>query len=716
MSSSRIEALRQAFLDRDPPGFRSLEQQYLYAEGWMRCASVAPMFKRKAMARAHMLRGTTPRIDAHELIVGKPDYSVPLTEEQRAFLETAQGLMPVRHGQDAHLAIDFEKLLKLGTSGLRAEIEARLAALSPVEAPKDIPKEQFYECCLIELQAVEDYAARYAMYARELAAAETDAKRRKELETIAAALSQVPEHPARSFREALQSAHFYNMIIGSEGLYQQGRPDRYLLPYYERDRAAGVLTDEEAQELIDCFCLLTNEYTPKSLAVGLMVGGRDASGAAVVNPLTYMFVQSCDDVRLAYPGVGLCVTPDTPDDLLRLACLSLSHGNSHPALFNDEVIVNGLRHYGVPFEHAVDYIHSTCVEITPVKRSSVWVASPYYNLVQPLLEILGLDAPANDDLIVYPLEPCAPPESFEALFDLWKEKMRRNIRRQVHHQNMLQMERSLTHANPLVSCLVDDCLEKGADLDWGGAHYTFIESSFVGIANLADSLYAIKKLVYEDRLLTLDALAKALKANYEGQEPLRQLILNRVEKYGNDDPAVDGLVGEISEWITDELARYRTWEGASYIPSMFCWIMHERLGRETPATPDGRLAGFPLGDGSGPAQGREHSGPTASILSSTSWCHERFIGGIAVNLKFAPGLFKGETLDKMLTLVHTYMRRGGFELQINVVDRAQLLDAQAHPELHRDLVVRIGGYSDYFTNLSPQMQQEVLLRTEHEMA
>ena len=714
--SDRVEALRHAFLDHNPPGFRSREQQYLYAVGWMEAASVAPMFKRKALARAAMLRGTTPKIDANELIVGKPDYSVPLTPEQESFLATAARLMPVRHGQDAHLAIDFEKLLALGTAGLRTEIAARKAALSPVDEPKDIPKEQFYDCCLIELEAVEAYAARYAAHARALTQAEEAPARRVELREIAAVLDQVPAHPARSFREAVQCVHFYNMVIGLEGLYQLGRPDQYLLPYYERDRAAGVLTDAQAQELIDCLCLLTNEYTPKGLAIGLMVGGRDADGTDVVNPLTYMFVRSCDDVRLAYPGVGLCVTPRTPDDLLKLACTSLAHGNSHPALFNDEVIVRGLMGYGVPFAHAVNYIHSTCVEITPIKRSSVWVASPYYNLVQPLLEILGLSAPANDDLRVYPLEPCALPESFAALLATWKELMRRNIRRQVHHQNMLQMERSLTHVNPLVSCLVDDCLEKGADLDWGGAHYSFIESSFVGIANLADSLYAIKKLVYEDKLLTLAELAAALKDNYASREPLRQLILNRVEKYGNDDAAVDGLVGEISAWIAGELAQYKTWEGASYIPSMFCWIMHERLGRETPATPDGRLCGFPLGDGSGPAQGREHSGPTASILSSTSWCHERFIGGIAVNLKFSPGLFQGETLDKMLAIVRTYMRRGGFELQVNVVNRERLLDAQKHPELHRDLVVRIGGYSDYFTNLSPQMQQEVLLRTEHEMA
>ena len=713
--SSRIEALRQAFLDNNPPGFRSVEQRYLYAKGWMDNAGAFPQFRRRALARAAMLRGTTPRIDPGELIVGKPDYAVTLSDEQKSFLATADRLIPPRHGQDSHMAIDFEKLLRLGTGGLRREIDEYKCKLSPVERPDDIKKEQFYDCCLIELEAVEDYAAHYAAHARALSDAEPDGTRAGELRLIAETLDRVPAQPARTFREAVQCVHFYNMVIGIDALYQLGRPDRHLLPYYERDRALGLLNDDEAQELIDCLCILFNEYTPKSLAVGLMVGGRDEQGRTVANPLTYMFVRSCDHTRLAYPGVGLCVTPDMPQDLIDLACLSLSHGNSHPALFNDEVIVRGLTGYGVPFEHAVSYIHSTCVEITPIKRSSTWVASPYYSLVQPLLEILGIEAPAFDSLEVMPMDEAPAPETFQALIERWKTIMRRNIRYQVHRQNTLQLERSMSWTNPLVSCLVDDCLARGKDLDWGGAVYSFIESSFVGIANLADSLYAVKKLVYDEGKLSLSALSEALKRDFEGHEDLRQTLLNRVDKYGNDVGEVDAIVDEISRWITDEMAHYTTFTGSRFIPSMFCWIMHERLGRETPATPDGRRAGFPLGDGSGPAQGRERCGPTASILSSTSWCHDRFIGGIAVNLKLSAAAFSQGSMDRLRALVKTYMARGGFELQVNVVDQQKLIEAQKHPEQYRDLVVRIGGYSDYFTNLSPQMQQEVILRTGHEL-
>ena len=235
------------------------------------------------------------------------------------------------------------------------------------------------------------------------------------------------------------------------------------------------------------------------------------------------------------------------------------------------------------------------------------------------------------------------------------------------------------------------------------------------MANLVDALYAIDQLVYREKRLTLAQFGQILRENFAGNEPLRQHILNGIPKYGNDEPEIDALFRRMTEWITEEMARYRTWHGSRFVPSMFCWIMHERLGTATGASADGRLAGFPLGDGSGPAQGREHHGPTASILSSTCWNHEKFIGGIAVNLKFSKKLFTGASLEKLLTLVKTYMRRGGFELQINVVDREKLLAAQKNPDAYRDLVVRIGGYSDYFTNLSPQMQAEVLLRTEHEL-
>jgi len=381
---------------------------------------------------------------------------------------------------------------------------------------------------------------------------------------------------------------------------------------------------------------------------------------------------------------------------------ALAKGYTHPALFNDEVIVKGLMHYGLPFEEAVSYIHSTCVEITPIKRSSVWVASPYHNLVKPLLELMGV---MN--------EPACDADSLDELIGLYQQKLRKRIQYSVEDQNRQQMERAAWYTHPLVSCFVDDCIARGEDLDHGGAKYNFIESSFVGMANLVDSLYAIDRLVYKEKKLSLAEFGKILREDYRGHETIKNEICYKLPKYGNDIEDVDRLFKRLSEWIVDEMARYKTWHGSRFIPSMFCWVMHDQMGQTTPASPDGRLAAFPLGDGSGPAQGREHKGPTASILSSTSWPHEKFIGGIAVNLKFSKKLFSEESLDKLIDLVRVFFLRGGFELQINVVDREKLLAAQKNPDQYRDLVVRIGGYSDYFTNLSPTMQDEVILRTEH---
>jgi formate C-acetyltransferase len=296
---------------------------------------------------------------------------------------------------------------------------------------------------------------------------------------------------------------------------------------------------------------------------------------------------------------------------------------------------------------------------------------------------------------------------------LYRDRLGEAVRSEVIAQNRQQLERRLHGGDPLVSCFVDDCLARGCDIDNGGAKYNWIMPSFVGMSNLADSLMAINKLVFENGEMTLSGFYGILKNNYEGCEPLRQRIINRIDKYGNDIKEPDEIVRSITGWITCEVSKYKTYRGDKFIPSLFCWVMHEALGRGTIATPDGRPAGFPFGDGSGPAQGREKNGPTASVLSSTKWEHYPFIGGIAVNLKFAKNVFSEESLPKLLTLVRTYLDRGGFEVQINVVDRDVLIDAQAHPENYSDLVVRIGGYSDYFVHIGKNMQDEIILRTEH---
>jgi formate C-acetyltransferase len=714
----RIIHLREhALYDSHPIWWFGEYGDLLRCRGWLEHHDAPSHIARRARAKAYALRHARPAIDPGELLVGKPD-PAPLTAEERQELDqhraTTMRAMPRLQGQASHMAIDYEKLLRLGASGVQDQIRGLRRGLN-LELPGDIDRDQFYLACLDALDGLLAFADHYAEEAERQADDCPDAARRDELREIARVCRKVPRYPAGTFHEALQSMHFVTFCL--EGLYQLGRPDRTLIEFYRRDVARGALTPQAAQELIDCLCILFNEYIPKGLAVGLMVGGADALGRDVTNELTRMFIESIGHTRMIYPGVGLCVTEDTPPDLLERAAELLGEGLSHPALFNDRVITQGLIGYGLPPADACQYIHSTCVEITPVASSAVWVASPYINLVQLLLDLFGIPPlSASPETLPddgRPLEERYP--TYDALVAAYRARLAAKVRREAIDQNRQQMDRLRLGGDPLVSCFVNDCLARGLDVDQGGARYNWIMPSFVGLANLADALMAVRALVYEERSLSLGALADALRGNYAGDEPLRQRILNRAPKYGNDDPAADACALEIAEWIKAEVRQHRTYRGDRFIPSLFCWIMHEREGSVTAASPDGRLCGFPLGDGSGPAQGREKKGPTASILSSTKWEHAPFIGGIAVNMKFSRRMFGPESLPKMVDLIRTFMDRGGFEFQVNVVDRDTLLAARRNPESYRDLVVRIGGYSDYFVNLTPAMQEEVILRTEHEI-
>jgi len=361
------------------------------------------------------------------------------------------------------------------------------------------------------------------------------------------------------------------------------------------------------------------------------------------------------------------------------------------------VISDGLRRYGVDEKNVHNYIHSTCVEITPVAASNVWVASPYTNMVQIFLDCMKREYADFDELIA-------------AIYANLDMEIQKNFETEKHNR-MIRAENSI---NPLLSCFVDNCLEKGIDIECGGAVYNWVMPSFVGMANLVDSLYVVKKIVFENKEMTLYEFGKILEADFEGYEQFRFRILNSFPKYGNDIDDVDALFGMIAGHIADECQKYDGMHSnANLIPSVFCWVMHERFGRNTGASPDGRKSGFPLGDGSGPCQGRESNGPTASVISSTKWNHASFIGGVAVNMKFAKSSLGEDSASTLKSLIKTYLSRGGFEIQINITDKATLEDAVKNPENYKDLVVRIGGYSDYFVRLSPQMQEEVILRTEH---
>ena len=644
----------------------------------------------------------TPKIADGELIVGRIQNT--LTPEQQEEYNTVY--LPIAkakcdrsgRGQDSHMAIDYELLLSQGLNGIIRRIDEYLKSASGESA-------EFYATAKTCLLAVIRHSEKYAELAQELAENTTDEKRRDELLNIARICRRVPAEPAESFYEAIQSAHFVTYCLTLNPLrfanqqFQLGHPDRYLYPYYTKDIESGKITKEDAQLLLDCLGIQINVRVSSGLSSGYMVGGRDRNGKLVANELSSMLMQVIDDIRLVYPSVGLCYTEEMPDIYLEQACEILSHGRSHPAIFNDDVITKGLRYYGVTEEESHDYIHSTCVEITPVAASNVWVASPYTNMAQLLLDTMTREYESLDDQI-------------NALYELLDKSIKANF--DVQHE--FRKTRAQDSMNPLLSCFVNDCLARGMDAERGGSRYNWIMPSFVGMANLVDSLYVLKRVVYDEKQFTVCELKAMLDKNFEGNEDLRLHFLNDIPKYGNDDDEIDAYFGKIIDHIVSECKKYHSiFTCADLIPSVFCWEMHAYFGRSTGATPDGRLAGFPLGDGSGPCQGRERKGPTASILSSTKWEHHQLIGGVAVNMKFAKSSLGASSLAVMQGLIKAFMLRGGFEMQINVTDKALLEEARKHPEQYRDLVVRIGGYSDYFTRLSPQMQAEVILRTEHKI-
>lgn len=693
----RIEFLRKRVFE----GLNlSSEFYYLFYKNYEQHADL-PEEERYAEAFDSAFSQLSPSITEGELIVGKRDFPLCAIEQQEwegiyepiAINRSEQAGI----GQDSHMAIDYEVLLSKGINGIIKSIDEYL-----IDCNKE--KVAYYKCCKRCLQAIIKHSESYAALAFKMSKEATDPMRQNELEKIAEICKKVPANPADSFYEAVQSVNFITHCLSLNPFrsfaYQQfqlGHPDRYLLKFYEKDIQNGTITKEYAQLLLDCLGIQINMRVPNGLSCGYMVGGRDEQGNIVANELTEMCMQVIEDIRLVYPAVGLCYAEGMPEKYLNKACELLSKGYSHPAIFNDDVITKGLMHYGVPEEQAHNYIHSTCVEITPVAASNVWVASPYTNMAQLLLDLMNREYSTFDDLL-------------SAYF----EKLDNRIKANFEIENKNRSIRAQNSINPLISCFVNDCLQKGVDIDRGGAKYNWIMPSFVGMANLVDSLYAIKTLVFDEKKLTLCEFGSILESNFEGNESLRFYILNRIPKYGNDVNEIDQYFSLISEHIANECKNYSgLHSNANLIPSVFCWVMHERFGRETSATPDGRKAGFPLGDGSGPCQGREMNGPTASVLSSTKWDHSKFIGGVAVNLKFFKASLGRNSLDTMISIIKTYLKRGGFEVQINVVDNETLKKAQQNPEAYQDLVVRIGGYSDYFVRLSPEMQEEVILRTTH---
>jgi len=702
-----VEGLRNEALERQQVGIHGVPTLPLIdARTWAGRGKEEDWLIWRARRTAARLGEMPIELLAGERVVGRPALRSPTAEEAAevdGMREVLAEIPPFPGGDAGHFHPDYEKLFEVGIGGIAEEVKARREGAGE-------ERQAFYDACLIAIEGLSGYALRVAEECDFLAdSSEGDAVEWRELARIC---RRVSTEPPATFHEAIEL--MFLALIGlwfgeDHGLTTPGRMDQTLRRFYEADLAAGRIEREEALELICCLYIQGNMILGAGSALSVMVGGRDGEGEDVTNELTYLCLAARSATQLVYPTVGLAWHEETPAELTDFSCRMLGTGIGDPAFFNDELIVAGLRDHGVAEADSYSYMNSTCVEIKVVGASHMWVTAPYFNCPKALLEVM--DGIAEGEI--------GEPTEFADLNRLVKERMATTVRETAENLDRTWRQRGETGCFPLASCLIADCLERGVDFDRGGARYNWVENSFVGLANLVDSLVAVEKLVYETEgpgALSLGAFREILRADFEGHEPLRQRILNRLPSYGNDDDRVDGLAVEWAEFLA------ATTEGNvvglhPYVPGYFCWVVHTHFGADTGATPDGRKAGLPLADGAGAAQGRERSGPTASVLSTTKWNHRKALGGLVHNVKFSKSaLSTDQGIEALGDLIEIYLRRGGFEIQVNVVSADVLRDAQEHPEDHADLLVRVAGYSDYFVHLDAKMQGEVIQRTEHEFA
>ena len=708
---ARIAALRARVMEtKDNERVSRLRDTCVIDACSLRASDAEPSWAvRRGLLTRDRLSAMRFEIDDFELLVGRLSFVETDAGEQaaaRVFLEAYDLDLP---GQTGHCELDMGPLMQLGLDGLAADIRDRLASAD------DGGTQSTYRAFLYAVDGLSTMI--------EQAASVVDAKlrdaagmRRAELVELSVACHQIAHGAPRSFLEALQLLWF--VLVGvmnadKAWLVVPGHLDRTLWPFYQADVAQGVLTRDRALVLIEHLYVAINAYVPDGLAMSVMVGGRNAAGADVTNELSYLCLEALRRTKMIYPAVGVCWHGSTPEPLVDLAVELMGHGYPTPAFFSDTTIQRGLLALDVPDDEACRYINSTCVEITPSGASNVWVASPYYNTCGLLLQEIATQAEFEG---LAQAHSDGPAPTFEQFVAHYRDRLAAAIADGVAEQNRSRRERLARMRRPLQSVFTRDCVVQGLDIEAGGATHNWIECSFIGLANLADALYVIREEVYGQNRLSFAQLKGILDADFAGLEATRQRFLNGYPKYGQGNVDVDALLAEIVSFVAETCAGFTVEpNGSAYVPGAFAWVMHERLGRETGATPDGRRAGFPFADGCGPAQGRESCGPTAAVLSVTGWDHSRMVGGLAYNLKFNSSLFRSkEGFEGLKALILTYLQRGGFEVQVNVVDGETLKAARVDPEAYRDLIVRIGGYADYFTRLSAEMQEELILRTEFE--
>ena len=671
-----------------------------------------------------------------------------------------------------HLSVQYDKVLAIGYNGIKKEAQEALAK-GDVTCSYYASKRSFLEAVIETCDAAITYANRYADLAEEMAKSESG-ERREELLQIAANCRNVPANGATSFYEACQSFWFVQLLIQTEGSghsISPGRFDQYMYPYFKKDYEAGKITLEFAQELIDCVWVKLNDlskvrdalsaegFAGYSMFQNLIVGGQTKDGRDSTNELSYMCLNATMHLLLPQPSISIRVWNGSPTDLLMMAARITRTGVGLPAYYNDEVIIPAMLSRGVALEDARNYCIIGCVEPQAPGKTDGWHDAAFFNMLRPL-ELVFSNGKSKGEQISIKTGELSQLDTYEKFFRAYEAQMDYMIKLMVNSDNAIDKAHAVRCPLPFLSSMVEDCIGKGKSIQEGGAVYNFTGPQGFGISNMADALYALKKLVYDEKKYTLQEVKAALDANFSGDAPVMnaedvtikiaselndkgaeineeiikeiyknvkeaqggasnprwaQLLedINALPKFGNDDDVIDQYARDAAYTYTRPMLQYTNPRGGMYHAGLYPVSANVPLGAQTGATPDGRLAGTPIADGVSPAAGRDVKGPTAAANSVSKLDHGIASNGTLFNMKFHPSALKGdEGLFNFVSLIRAYFDRKGMHVQFNVVSRETLIDAQKNPENYKNLVVRVAGYSALFTTLSRSLQDDIINRTE----
>lgn len=626
------------------------------------------------------------------------------------------------HAQ-GHICPNVKEWLELGPAGVIAKAEKNLVGANASQ-------QEFYRCVILVMQGVQKFMQRYADLLEEKA--DSYPKYTASMRELAKICQNLQNRPAQSFHEALQSTWFLFVVLHMESnasSFSPGRLDQILYPYYQKDLAEKKMDDDQALEMIECLWLKFNEivylrnknsakyFAGFPIGFNVAVGGQDENGNDASNALSHLLIQAQEDIGLPQPNLSVRLFEHTDQALLTHAVKCVSKGSGMPQFFNDKAIVSPLMDLGISKQDALNYAIVGCVELTTHGNNLGWSDAAMFNMNKVLELTLNHGKCLLTGKQMGPdLGSLSTYASFSDLEAAYQKMMDYFIEKMIPCCEGVEKAHIDCLPTPFLSAVIDDCMDKGMDVTAGGAHYNLSGIQMIQVANLADSLAAIKELVYDKKKVDASHLEKALQNNFVGDEVLRQMLLHRVPKYGNDVAWVDELGAKWALYFREQLRKYKNYRNGPYHTGMYTVSAHVPMGQNVGASADGRFAQDPLADGGLSAvYGRDIQGPTAVLKSVSKMDNSCTTNGGLLNMKFLPDFFKTEAgITKFCDFLRAFVDLEVPHIQFNVVSKENLLDAQKHPDQYRSLTVRVAGYTAYFTELAGDLQNEIIARTSYD--